>query len=366
MDVIDKIINIISIIVITFNLFVLMTIVRIHFKDSFYRKHFFQVLLIQIIFEFLMNLLILIAIIQTLNDAKVFSFLPMIVNFFYNCDMLYNSLTILFLINTKTKNDDTGDVYNNDDLSKTEDMIIIPDDNNNNYNNNSSIKLKKHSFKMTHFFSLFFSFIQTLLYHLLFINTHSNDLNWYFYFLSAEIKDFIGLTAFLFNYVFLFLSIKYCLLKPSLGITKLKYYSIYVLIFSCISLLYPLLIILNICGIKGEDKEDTIQIIIRIIYAFFFLCYLIITTLFRLYCYYVQNILSSSKSNMFVFGLKILFTGQRLPQPKFIDFNNSYLIHSLSFEKDISVAKTQHKQGDENNNENNENSNSYSLVDTII
>ena len=120
--------------------------------------------------------------------------------------------------------------------------------------------------------------------------------------------------------------------------------------------MFPLIIILNNNEINKEG-------IIQTIYAFLFLLYLISTTLFRLFCYYVQNVFSRTNENKIIFGLKILFTRQKIPAPHFIDFNNSFLIHSLSYERDILVEKDEHKIDGEIDDDNNDASRSYSLAD---
>jgi hypothetical protein len=342
---IDITLSIVSMIVITFNLFILMTIIMIHTKRSYYRINFFKVILIQIIIEFSLNLMILVVVILSLIDCLL-SFLPMIINFLYNCDILYNLQTIFLLINSGSKND-TEDIYDNDDISKTDEVG----------NSKKSINLKQHNFIKIHIFSLFFSLILTVIYHLIFIKGQE-ELNQYFYFLfiDKDSKDYLYLIIFLFNYGFFILSVKYCFVRPSLEITKLTYYSIYAFISSFISLSFPLIIILNNTGINRDG-------LIQAIYAILFLLYLISTTLFRLFCFYVQSIFSRTEENKIIFGLKILFTRQKIPSPHFIDFNNSFLIHSLSYERDIFVEKDKHKQEEEIDNDNNDTSRSYSLAE---
>ena len=71
---------------------------------------------------------------------------------------------------------------------------------------------------------------------------------------------------------------------------------------------------------------------------FLFFIYLIITSLFRLGCYYVQFVLSKAGNtfmNKVCFGLRILFKCQEVPEPNFIDYNSTFVYHSLASNSDF-------------------------------
>ena len=148
---------------------------------------------------------------------------------------------------------------------------------------------------------------------------------------------------FVFNIAFFILSIIYCFTRQKINETiKLKHYSIYCFIFSLISLIFPLKIILNnIIYKKGNENEkvnNEITDIMACVYSFLLLFFFMDNSYFRLNCYYVQNILSKKGNNCcskFCLSIQILFTKIKISPPNFIDFNNTFLFHSLSSEKDF-------------------------------
>ena len=171
-------------------------------------------------------------------------------------------------------------------------------------------------------------------------------------FYDQEKKKLFYLFFFVFNIAFFILSIIYCFTRQKINETiKLKHYSIYCLIFSLISLIFPLKIILNnIIYEKGNENEDDeyeegskkvneeITDIMACVYSFLLLFFFMENSYFRLNCYYVQNILSKKGNNCcskFCLSIQILFTKIKISPPNFIDFNNTFLFHSLSSEKDF-------------------------------
>ena len=337
---VDLIISIISIIIISFNLLILMTISKMHLKQKSIREGYFKVVFTQIIIEFLFNLVVLVIIIIILSnclekgDEKVYyNILLIVFDLLYNCDILYHIQTIFYLINNVSRKD-SGDIFNNNDDSIRSES----------YTSKKSIDLKKYTYKRIHFFSFFFSLIHSLIYYLLYLKQNEQyELKWYFFFLNKNVKNLEYFLFFILNFLFFGVSIRYCFIKQEInGNIKLKFYSKYCFFSGLISLLFPIKIIINYFVNNNE--------IINIIFGIIFLLYLIGITYFRLNCYYVQYILSS-KGNSFItklcFGLKILFTGTIVPSPNFIDFNNSFLYHSLSNEKDISIKKEKIDENDD-------------------
>ena len=354
-----SVIDIISFIFILFNIFILLTLVRMHSKQKSIRVGYFIVVFIQIIIELLLSILFLIVIIlsflkennkneenteneenkEKYNDKYLHIF-PVLINFLYNIDILYNIQTIICLMKAKNKIE-SSDAFTSDDLSKSEEGG----------NSNISIDIKTYSFRRIHFISFFFSFIHSFIYALFILKVNPN-MDWYFYFYDQEKKKLFYLFFFVFNIAFFILSIIYCFTRQKINETiKLKHYSIYCFIFSLISLIFPLKIILNnIIYEKGNENEDDeyeegskkvneeITDIMACAYSFLLLLFFMENSYFRLNCYYVQNILSKKGNNCcskFCFSIQILFTKIKISPPNFIDFNNTFLFHSLASEKDF-------------------------------
>ena len=352
------IINIISIIFISFNILILTTICKMHIKQISIREGFFKTVFTQIIIEFLLNLIVLIIIIlsQKLETIKrkYLYVLSCLFNLFYNIDILYNIQTIIYLINAKNKVD-SEDIFNYGDISKNEELPSA-----------NTIEIESHSFKRIHFFSYFFGVVHTAIYFSVFYDKNENnqeqDVNWHFYFINNNKKSFFYLLIFFFNYLYFFQSIRYSFIKQKINESiKLNNYSIYCIISSFISLIFPLRILLN--NFLNEDKRDD-EVLIYI-FSFLYLFNLIAIGYFRLNSYYVQFILSKGGNNFYsklCFGIKILFTNLPVPSPNFIDFNNSFLYHSLSSEKDFYDIKEKQMKGNDNDELNV--SRSFSLTET--
>ena len=344
-----SVIDIISFIFILFNIFILLALVRMHSKQKSIRVGYFIVVFIQIIIELLLSILFLIVIIlsflkenEVINNEKYLYIFPVLINFLYNIDILYNIQTIICLMKAKNKIE-SSDAFTSDDLSKSEEGG----------NSNISIDIKTYSFRRIHFISFFFSFIHSFIYALIIFKEDQNpNMDWYFYFYDQEKNNLFYLFFFVFNIAFFILSIIYCFTRQKINETiKLKHYSIYCFIFSLISLIFPLKIILNnIIYEKGNGNEDDeykkriekvnndITDIMACVYSFLLLVFFMENSYFRLNCYYVQNILSKKGNNCcskFCFSIQILFTKIKISPPNFIDFNNTFLFHSLASEKDF-------------------------------
>ena len=356
------IIKVFSLILIFFNLLILLTICKMHIKQKSIREGYFKIVFSQIILELLLNIIILLIVILSLFitniNSNLFFFISVLLNFFYNIDILYNTQTILYLMRAKNKVDSEDITTNTDDLSRTEEFR----------GSALSIDLKRYSFRRIHLISIFFSIIHSLIFFIIIFlqsNKEQNqELIWYFYFLDENKKNFLFLFIFILNYLYFALSICYCCIKQNINESiKLKHFSIYCFITSIIGLIFPSKIIIN------HFLKKDLKALLTYIYSFLFLFYLFVNMNFRLNCYYVQYILSR-KGNKFCskisFGIKILFSRIMVPSPNFIDFNNSFIYHSLSSEKDFYDVKDKKlKKGLDNSNNNNElnNSNSISLTD---
>ena len=328
-----------------------------HIRQKSIREGYFKIVFTQIILELLLNINILIIVIlsfflSTININLFFS-ISTLFNFFYNIDILYNFQTILYLKGAKNRVYSEDIFTNTDDLSRSEDYR----------GSGLSIDLKRYSFRRIHLISFSFSIIHSIIFFIILFETKENEnpkLIWFFYFLDENKKNLFLLLIFILNYLYFILSIRYCCIRQNINESiKLKHFSIYCFLSSLIGLIFPSKIIIN-HFLKKNLKTELIYI-----YSFLFLFYLLENTYFRLNCYYVQYILSKKGikfCSKIGFGIQILFSNIIVPSPNFIDFNNSFIYHSLSSENDFYDEKDKKLiKGLDNIDLNN--SNSFSLKD---
>ena len=331
-----------------------------HFKEISIRQGYFEIVFTQIILETLFNItifaIVIISMIKEPINDNCFYFISILFDIFFNVDIIYNIQTIIKLTQAKNKVDSEDIFISNEDDSDSVDRC----------GSTASIDLKRHSFRRIHLFSFLFSIIHSVIYFFVILKDDKNkkyELNWYFYFIDKKQEKLWLLLLFIINYLYLGLSIRYCFLRQQINESiKLKHYSIYSIITSLVSLIFPLRIILN-KFIRNDNKKDDEEL--HYIFCFIVLFYLLQNVYFRLNCYYVQYILSK-KGNKFLkklgFGLRILFTNVKISSPNFIDFNNSFLYHSLSREKDFDVKKDKKRKKGNINAEEIDNSKSYSFT----
>ena len=80
----------------------------------------------------------------------------------------------------------------------------------------------------------------------------------------------------------------------------------------------------------------------------FFLLYLNGICLFRFNCLYIDNILGSNGKgfiNKIKLFCKLMFFRIDVPKPNFIDFNNTFIYHSLAYESDFSSVDPRQARG---------------------
>lgn len=313
--------------VLTFILFISflinLIIILIHQRQPFFRQGFFKIVLIQIILEAIINLSsIIIKIFYMIDVArgKWFLIFPTIFNFCYMTNILYNIRIIYFLNNY---NKDRDDLINYD---------LRDNNSNNSFTRQESISLDQESFKKINIFSFSISFIYIIGYLIYFLmikdGIESTDWKWYYYYLVGENESYWILISFFFHIVYFFFSVPYCCKSLNKGkVTNhilLKNYSIYGVLSSFISLLFPITFIVN----KIYLFENFHYVI-----SFGFLCYIIFTCNYRIHCYYITYILNSKGEGFFkrcAFGFRILFCCQKIPVPNFIDLNSSFIFQSLA------------------------------------
>lgn len=332
----NNIFNLVMISIIIFFTFISLNInimiVLIHSRQPFLRQGFFITVFIQIILETIINLSVLIMLLIYIFNIKInfdignwFLIFPVIFNFCYMTNIIYNIRIIYFLM---TLNKDRDELINYDIRDTIE-----------NRSRESSLKSQKtvpiseHSFKSIHIYPFLFSIVHTFLYIVNIIHQDKevevND--WYDYFLNGK-NGIWRYAFFLFNYIYFFISIPYlcCSINKS-KITNhilLKRFSIYCIFSSIVSLLFPIGLLIN----DIHKDYDNIKILIHIL-CLGFLIYLFITCFFRANCYYIQNILEKrgkSFINKFIYGFRILFCCQKIPEPNFVDLNSTFIYHSLA------------------------------------
>ena len=333
--------NITLIVFLFFSFLINLMIIIIHSKQKSIRRGFFTIIFAQIIMEAIINLSLLIMNIIYLTEIKKniwFLILPILFNFGYVTNILYNIRIMLYLMTLNKRNEE---LINYDSKEEDDDLSRL-----------KTVGFTPHSFKSFHIFCFLFSIIHTILYVFNLLNDEfkieSNNWKWFYYFMNGS--DGIHRFAFfIFNYIYFILSIPYLIL--SLNKEKisdhilLKRFSLYCLFSSFISLLFPLAVLFDY--IFGEKKEDYFIIIICA-----FIIYLVITWFFRVNCYYVQYILEENgkgfcrKCQM---GFNILFRCKEIPSPNFIDLNSSYVYHSLANLNDFLQELSTDVKEEENN-----------------
>ena len=328
----NEAINIIFIVFTTILILIHITICIIHIKQPTLRIGFFKVVFSQVVLELLLNIVILIISILSLTNIDKgtwFILFPLLFNFSYIGDITYNIINLGYLMTNEAK-EEGSQLYDTQ-------------------NEKNSISFEKISFKKTHILSIIVASSHTLLYAISLLilkfykDDKKNNLNffcakWILYFYDEKQNEkFLTLTIFGLNLLFFILSIPYLIKSYQNKITNyifLKRYSIYCILSGVASLIFPISVTLSYLTHVNKTFLDIILYINMIL----FLCYLVMTSIFRLGCYYVQFILSKAGDTFmskFRFGLRILFKCQEIPNLNFIDYNSTFVFHSLASNSDL-------------------------------
>ena len=334
--------NVILIIFLFFSFLINIMIILIHSKQKFFRKGFFIIVFVQIILEAIINLSILIMNIIYIFDidrGKWFFIFPILFNFGYITNILYNIRILIYLMTINKKKDELVNYDTKDESFES--------DKNSQLSRNSSISFISHSFKSFHILCFLLSTIHTIIY-ILYLkddiekdkddNNSKKDWKWFHYFMNGD-QGYYRFAFYLFHYIYFIISIPYLIKSLNKGKISdhifLKRFSIYCIISSFISLLFPLAVIFDLT--LGEKHKD---IYLYLLIAFIF--YLLITWFFRLNCYYIQYILEQGGKGFckkISTGFKILFCCLKIPSPNFIDLNSSFIYHSLANVNDFLQEK---------------------------
>ena len=330
-------INITLIIFLFISFLIYLMIIIIHSKQKLLRIGFFIIIFVQIIMDSIItfSLLIMNIIYLTgITTGKWFVVFPILFNFGYITNILYNIRIMIYLMTLNKRKDESVsyDLKNDTDTDIDSEKVSK--------SRQSTIGFIPHSFNSFHYFCFSLSILHTIIYsiNLFFDEYPIEDLvkwNWFYYFMNGSngVKRF---GFFIFHYIFFIISIPYLIL--SLNKEKisdhilLKRFSIYCTFNSLISLIFPISVILHIFF-----KEDKKEIFFVLMFAFVF--YILVTLYFRVNCYYIQYILEKSGKNFFkkcAFGFRILVQCQSIPTPNFIDLNSTFIYHSLANLDDFS------------------------------
>ena len=340
--------NIILIVFCSFSLLINFLIILIHSKQKSLRRGFFTIIFVQIILEAIITFSLLgmnIIYLSQIKTDKWFAIFPILFNFCYITNILYNIRIMIYLMTSDKKRDESINYNLKEDN--------YGDDNASQLSRQSTVGFTPHSFKSFHYICFLLSIIHTILYSL---NIFTDKIevekyekwNWFYYFMNGS-NGKVRLFFFFFHYLFFIVSIPYLFL--SLNKEKisehilLKRFSLYCIFSSLICLLFPTSVILHLIY-----REKIVEIYFGIMFAFVF--YLIVTWIFRVNCYYIQYVLESNGSGFFkkcVFGFKILFCCESIPSPNFIDLNSTFIYHSLANLNDFSQDMTEAVEKDEDN-----------------
>jgi hypothetical protein len=255
-----------------------------------------------------------------------FALFPIIFNFCYITNILYNIRIIFFLM------------YYNKERDELINYDVRDNNSNNSFSHQGSISLDRQSFKNIHISSFFISVLYLIAYIILIFNkegskVESESWRWFNYYLVDEYRGYFKLIFFIANYIYFIFSVIYFCLSMNKGkVTNhilLKNFSKYCVFSSIVSLLFPLTLLVNIITIREEQE----QYIFHYIVLFGFLFNIFVTCYYRMNCYYVTFILESEGKGFFkrcAFGFRILFCCKKIREPNFIDFTSTFIFHSLA------------------------------------
>ena len=303
-----------------------LTFCFIHIREPLLRSNFFIVVFFQIIIEkiicfflIILNLIILIS----KENQKWHLFFDLILNLSINTDVFYNIIILIYLTFKSCKK------IEDKEEEETNDRLI-----------RNSISFENQSFKFIHITSLILGIIHTTIFVLI-IDTDDYTIQswekWYYFFypIKPELETiFIFIPfwiLFIMCFPYMFISLKKV---KNVNYIHLKHYCINCLLngFFCSSI--PIIKLVT----KNINNSDFPTLISS---SAFFLLYLNNICMFRYNCIYLDNILSRGgrkficKIKLF---FKLMFFITEVPKPNVIDYNNSFIYHSLAYESDFLEA----------------------------
>lgn len=294
----------------------------IHIKEPFFLRNFFMVIFFQIILETLTPFFLLIYVLTILiskENAEWHLTFHLIINYTTISDIMFNIIILIYLIfRCDGKKNENSRISNRIDLRK-------------------SIEIEKYSFKFIHIISLSLGLVHTVI---LLLFRDKNNLtiksfsNWFYFFcpIEASIPTIFIFTPFL---VLFAISIPYKFVSTdTLKVTNyvhLNHFCINCMILGILGIVMP------IVKVASKNLENS-GFLVLIFSSAFFLLYLNCLCLFRFNCMYIDNLLDENEKGFFN-KIKLFFNlmlcRKEVPKPNFIDFNNTFIEHSLAYESDF-------------------------------
>lgn len=308
-------------------------LIQIHCRQTSLFQGFFIIVCLQIFFEALINVIVLIISIFSLcnmmNKDCLLAF-QMLFYFFYTTNILLNIRIIFFLMTSNKEKQELIDYDSDDNYSSST---------KGKKSRQSSISFSDYSFNSIYIIPILLSLIFTGLYLLftyLFYNDDQEEEEEGIYILGLlnNLNQY-NFLFYIFHFIYFIISIIYLFLSINKENVSnhfhIKSFSIYCFVSSFISLLFPVLLILKL-------YLENAKFIFPYLLVLIFLLYFSITSFFRYGCYYIQYILGSYGNGFFLklkYALKILFCCKKIAQPNFIDYNSNFVYHSLSYISDF-------------------------------
>ena len=262
----------------------------IHIKEPFFLRNFFMVIFFQIILETLTPFFLLIYVLTILiskENAEWHLTFHLIINYTTISDIMFNIIILIYLIfRCDGKKNENSRISNRIDLRK-------------------SIEIEKYSFKFIHIISLSLGLVHTVIL-LLFPFLVLFAISIPYKFVSTDtlkVTNYVHLNHFCIN----------CMILGILGI------------------------VMPIVKVASKNLENS-GFLVLIFSSAFFLLYLNCLCLFRFNCMYIDNLLDENEKGFFN-KIKLFFNlmlcRKEVPKPNFIDFNNTFIEHSLAYESDF-------------------------------
>lgn len=292
----------------------------IHIRETFFHTNFFKVIFAQIILESLISLFLLLLVLTILfsgENEEWHLFFHLVLNYCINTDLFYNIIILLYL--NFNRNREGEETINSKNLR-------------------DSISFGRHTFKFIHIPSLCLGLVHSIIF--IFIRdtddyTIQSMGKWYYFFYPVEAK--LSTIIFLFPFLLLFiLSILYKFVsKNKLSITNnihLTHYCINCLICGALCTVMPII------KVAGESVKNS-EFIVLLFSSAIFLLYLNCLCLYRFNCFYLNDVLSNNGKdfkNKIKLFLNLMLFRVEVPKPNFLDYNSTFIYHSLAYESDFS------------------------------
>ena len=316
--------------------FINISIIRIHIKLPLLREGFFLVVFLQIITEFIINFSLLclniIYIIYEGEAPKIIFIFPILFNFGYIANMIYNIIILFFLL---TYNKENEEQVSYEDSKEISDESLT---------RKSSVIIMTKSFNYFHIISFLIAITHTIFYILNLIEfqdikIQTKGWRWYFYFICGR-NYWYRILFFVFHFLFFIVSIIY--LFKSCNKSKisdrifLRSFALFSFFKSLFSMLFPAVLFIFWLGYDNDVEKLNQNYLLIIIFAFF--GFLLISAFYRIKCYYISYILGNNEKDClkkWKNAFNILFCCREIINLNFVDLNSNFIYHALSNTNDF-------------------------------